>query len=293
MQVYSINSLSFQKYGKPLDLKYIMEKRSYLLPERVINEIKLSENSRSLKDIHLSIYAPLLNCKTLDEVKAIFPEFKGIKDSVEFVRNSTYRKTFEELTENINFPLKILQEYWAKIKTKDEIAKDLGMPGRTSLEWILKQIGFVGYGSNYKTLLEASSKEGNKTIAEKTRAHNLKNPDVMYERNKHAAQFCKTPEYREAQRERILKYDNEHPERKAKISEANKRTWEQCPEIKKAMSEFAKKESPYVRKVVMDKIKGKILSEKEIRVDKGFYKRFWQEYPELKQVFADAKKKTR
>ena len=41
----------------------------------------------------------------------------------------------------------------------------------------------------------------------------------------------------------------------------------------------------------MKKIKGKPLSEAEKRIDKGFYKRFWQAHPELKEVLSKAKQK--
>ncbi len=71
------------------------------------------------------------------------------------------------------------------------------------------------------------------------------------QRNRHAAQFCKTEEYRSAQRARMIEYDKLHPERREKISEFDKRTWDLCPEIKEAMTQFAMSEAAYVRAIVM------------------------------------------
>lgn len=291
------NKPSFEGRGKPITLRYVVEKRSHLLPERVLNnarEILSSQTERipSLMELHKSIYAPLLTCNTLDEAKEMFPEFEEMLGIVTFERNSRYAKEFNERTDK-NFALRMLQEFWVNLKTKDEIAQELGMLNRNSLEWSLKQIGFVSYPANYKTLLKASDEEGNRLIACKTIAWNALHPDLMYAKNKHAAQGCKTPEYREAQSDRMKAYDREHPERRQKIGESSREAWENCPEVKEAMSEFAKSSSLFVRKVVMKNIKGENLSPAEKRINKGFYKRFWDSHPYLKAVFADARNKNK
>ncbi len=303
MQVLSINPYNYQqtsfgRRGKPIDLKYIVENRSNLLPPRILrlaNEV-LRQNPPelpSLKTLHMAIYGPLLRCESLAEVKEIYPEFEGIRESVTFARDSVYKREFEEKTKHINFPLKMLQELWINLKTKDEIARELGMTSRSSIDWALKQIGFVYYPPNYRTLINASDKEGNRIIAQKTTAYNQAHPEQMYERNRHAAQFCKTEEYRAAQRARIIQYDILHPERREKISEFDKRVWELCPDIKELMSNFAAGETPYVRNIVMKKTRGGLLTEQEKRVSKGFYKRFWAAYPECREILAAAKKQVR
>lgn len=298
MQIYSINPFnfnnpSFEGRGKPLDLKYILEKRSHLLPQRVLDSARTSLSGVSLPEIHRSIYNPLLDCKTLDEAKSLYPEFAGIAESVTFSRESVYKRQFEERTKGMNFPLKMLQELWGNLKTKDEVAQELGLPNRTSLDWALKQIGFVYFQPNYRVLLKASDEAGNREIAQKTRVYNQANPELMYARNKHAAQGCKTEEYRAAQRARMIEYDKLHPERREKISEFDKRVWELCPEIKDAMAQFAMGETAYVRGIVMKKTRGVVLTEQEKRVDKGFYKRFWAAHPELRNVLAAAKAQVR
>ncbi len=300
LQTYNRQEMNpvFHAGGKPLGLAYIFEKRSYLLPQRVKNRVyTVLKNGKgehlSLMQLHKDLYSPLLDCQTLEEAKNIFPEFETINDVVVKYQRRTINA--DSFTDDIreNFALKMLKEFWANLKTKDEIAKSFGMKNRTSLEWALKKIGFVTYSPNYKTLLMASDEAGNKLIAGKTRANNLENLEKMYAHNKKAAQACKTPEYRQAQSERMKKYDIEHPERRQKISEFDKMTWELCPEIKRAMNAFAEEQPAFVRSVVMKKIKGGVLSDCEQRIDKGFYKRFWQAHPELKEVLAKAKQKVR
>lgn len=286
---------TFDGGGKPITLQYIVENRAHILPKRVLNAtlslLKTKEAQLpSLMELHRRIYAPLLSCKTLDEAKKIFPEFCEMKGSVEFQRDTRYSREFKERTDE-NFALKMLQDFWAKLKTKDEIAQEMGMRSRSTLDWPLQQIGFVSYHPNYKVILRASDEEGNQVIAAKTTAWNAAHPDLMRAKNKHAAQGCKTEEFKVAQSERIKEYDKLHPERREKISMNVKRAWEACPEIRSAMAEFALTCPGFMRRVVVKRFKGMELSQSEIRTDKTFFKMFWNAYPELKEVYAKAMKR--
>lgn len=286
---------AFTAGGKPLSLKYIVEKRSHLLPERVLVEAKKalatpSRENLSLLEIHKSVYAPLMECETLLKAQKLFPEFSEMLETVKFKRNSIYAKLFKKRFEDENFALLMLKEIWAKLKTKEEIAQELGMPHRNSLEWSLKQIGFISYKPNYKTLLMASDAEGNRVIAQKTTAWNQAHPDLMYARNKHAAQGCKTKKYRKEHAQRMLAYDIEHPERREKIGISSKMMWQLSPEVSKAMSDFAKAQSQEFRNVLSKKVKGIPLRAAEYRMIKGFYKRFWEQHPELAKILSNARK---
>lgn len=294
---YKNTQPTFEAGGKPITLQYILEKRSNLLPERVLQAVKAelakgSSKTRSLLEIHRAIYEPILKYTSLEALKedAAFPEFKDIKPFVLFERNTRYAKEFKERTDK-NFVLNMIQEYWGNLKTKDEIAQSFGMKNRNSLEWALKQIDFVSFHPNYRTLLRSSDEAGNREIASKTAAWNALHPDLMYARNKHAAQGCKTEEYRKAQAQRMKEYDKEHPERREKISISGKEAWAKCPEVRQAMSEFAAQSSSFLRHIVMKRFSGVKLTNKEDRISRGFFKRFWQTHPELKAVYAEAKKK--
>ena len=285
---------TFEARGKALPLDYIVKERSALIPERVLLKAKEAlANTRgsypSLLEIHKNLYSQLLECKTLDEAKRIYPEFQGMIDKLEFKRKSVYSERFNKNCGE-DFALKVLQEYWGNLKTKDEIAEQLGMKNRTSLEWALKQINFVGFPHNYKTLLNSSDTIGNSVIAAKTTAWNTLHPDLMYAHNRKAAQGCKTDEYRAAQSQRIKDYDKTNPERKEKISKSLKEGWQKCPEVRSAMSEFAAKENSYTRMAVVKKSKGQKLTQNEEKAILSFYKRFWNQHPELKNVYSEARK---
>ncbi len=288
------NQPNFEAKGKPISLEYIVENRSNLLPPRVLEKAQsILRNGRgslkSLKELHLEIYSPLLECKTLNEAKFLYKEFENMDEEVVFQRNSRYAEKFKNHTDK-NFALKMLQEYWAKLRNKDDIAKELGMKNHTSLDWVLKQINFVGFDKNYKTLLKASDEEGNKIIASKTAAWNALHPDLMYAKNRKAAQGCKTDKYKKEQSQRIKDYDKKHPERREKIRVATQRAWDSCPEIKKAMSDYLKQQSPFIKSIVSKDMSKSLLTSAEKRIKKAFFKSFWDTHPKMREMYAMAMK---
>ncbi len=278
---------------KIIDLDYVINKREYLLPERVLAEVrKLSgtKNMPTLKELHQKIYSPLMECKTLEEAKELFPEFAGVKpaDKV-FERNTgNIRKLVVNGHLNDKLSLKLLQEVWVNLKSQDAIAKELGLNNRSGLGWILKKIGFVNYSSNYRTLVLSTDSESRAVIAGKTTAWNASHPDLMRQKNKYAAQFCKTEEYKKAHSKRMIEYDKAHPERINKIREFHLEVWKKVPEIRKAMSRFAGKQDSFTRLVIIKERSGNNLSPFEKRLTKVFYKKFWKANPELKKKYKEA-----
>ncbi|MBQ8167939.1 hypothetical protein IJZ97_00790, partial [bacterium] len=72
--------------GQPLNLNQVLKTRSKLLPARVLEEVKKVTTSKggstlTLKDIHSKVYAPLLECKNLDDAQKLFPEFSEVKEA--------------------------------------------------------------------------------------------------------------------------------------------------------------------------------------------------------------------
>ena len=303
MQILSINKSSycynksqpnFSGHGKPISLKYIVEKRSELLPNMILEKAKEAlknskNNAPTLMEIHLERYTPLKNCKTIEEVKKFYPEFANIKETVEFKRESVYTKSFKEKTDE-NFVLNTLKAYWSDLKTMDEIAQDYGLVSRSSIKRALERANFVTYPINYKTLLKSSDFEGNKIIAAKTTAWNTLHPDLMHAKNKHAAQGCKKESYRKAKSESMKQFFVEHPERREQLSEVLKEVWRKCPEIKEAMRESLKREGPYIQNLIAKKIRKEELTNKEIKVINNFYKQFWATHSELKTLYSETLK---
>jgi len=290
-------SPNFEAKGKPLDLSYIYQYRRYLLPKRVEHAVSslLSQgfNKRpSLMELHKSLYATLLKCETLEKAKIIYPEFKDILPEVKLQMNSVYAKK-HGTTIDEQFVLKLLQEYWAKLRSKDEIAKDFGIKGRQTLDWTLEKIGFVGFDKNYRTILKASDAEGNKLIAEKTKEWNKANPEIRQQLNKHAAQGCKTESYIAAQRARMYQYDKDNPQRREKISKFSTEMWENCSDVKSALSEYTQNQPEYIRIIMAKERTHKKLSVREQRILGGFWQSFWLKHPELKTKMSEAADKVR
>ncbi len=223
---------SFEARKVPIDLNYVLRERSHLVPQRVLEEIERivaakPEKMKTLKEVHKEIYAPLLDCETLEEAQKLFPEFAGVKEAtVSFKRiTGNIKKLKESGFLEEGFSLKLLQEVWANLKSQDEIAQSLGLKDRNALTWVLQKIGFVNYDTNYKTLMMASDPDTRAIIAGKTIAWNASHPDLVRARNTKAAQGMKKPENREAHSKRMKQHFVDHPERRQQVSENSTRYW--------------------------------------------------------------------
>ena len=289
---YSYNSPAFCAKGQPLSLEYIVQKHSGNIPKRVRDYAQelISDGKSagvSLLEVHRRIYKSLLECNNLSEVKKLYPEFVNVLADVPCQKRSI--NTAARLTNN--FGLLALREYWANLTTKNGLAHLFGMPSRGTLDFSLHKINFVGFPPNYRTLLKASDPVGNKNIADKTKAWNMANPQLRRELNKHAAQGCKTEEYRKAQAQRMYEYDILHPERRQKISQNSQKMWDKCPEVKNAMREFSRKQGSYITLLLAKQANKQHLTKEERIMLNSFFKKFWAAHPEMKKVLAEASNK--
>ena len=109
-QFSAINSTMLPGYGFYSDIAFTNRRNSMSLEEKFARikpeqfpskrvydnakaAIKDPENKKTLYDIHLETYAPLLECKTLDEAKAMFPEFETVRDAKDlFLRYGTHKE---------------------------------------------------------------------------------------------------------------------------------------------------------------------------------------------------------
>ena len=105
MQILSLNNYSYYNsnskpsfwgHGKPITLQYIVKNRSNILPQIILEKAKSALRNTSnriptLMEIHLERYAPLKDCKTMQEVITKFPEFANIKENP-FIRKHLEKK---------------------------------------------------------------------------------------------------------------------------------------------------------------------------------------------------------
>ena len=223
---YSLDKASITSFGsaKDISLKYIYLKRLYLLPERMQKLVSQmnknnTEYTGTLRDLHLFVYRPLLECKSLDEARNIFPEFKEVLELNNVVKkeSSNLRKIKNKMHLS-DFSLYVLKERWGKLKTLNEIAQDLGLKDRSALSWFADKTRIPDLGKNYQTLLKASDEELNAVIAAKTKAYNKAHYDSVVRKN------------------RMLSAKN-----KELNSYIAKEAWKRLPKIREVLSEVSAK----------------------------------------------------
>lgn len=212
---------SFQA-ARDINLKYIYDKRLRLLPQRMRQKVSsVVENNgniyESLRDIHLKTYAPLLECKTLGKAQNMFYEFSEVLPAqVAIQHKSVNVKKIMETTPLEDLSLYLLKERWGKLKTLEEIAKELGLKGRSALAWIMEKIRIPDFGANYHKLLSTTDEKLNREIAQKTKDYNAAHRSDVIERNRELSRRFK--------------------ELNRQISQI---AWDRLPHIKEAFSEVS------------------------------------------------------
>lgn len=226
---YKYNTNPQSRFGSPsfqgardINLKYIYNNRLRLLPQRIRQKVtNVVENNGNiyepLRDIHLKTYAPLLECKTLGKAQNMFYEFREVLPAQNVIQHKSQNvKKIMETTPLEDLSLLLLKERWGKLKTLDEIAKDLGLKNRSALAWIMQKIRIPDFGTNYHKLLSTTDEKLNREIAQKTKNYNAAHRDAVIAHN-----LTLSMKFKELNRQ---------------ISQT---AWDRLPHIKEAFSEVA------------------------------------------------------
>lgn len=221
-------SVTRQGFGaaKDVNLKYIYRTHFDVLPKRIQTEVEKlvkagKHESITLYDLHKDQYAALLDdktCKTLDDARNLFPEFREVLDASAVIKHKSpnIKKIMEKVPLE-DFSLYLLKERWGKLKTLDEIAQDLGLKNRVGIAWLKDKIQMPDFGKNYTTLLRASDEAYNGIIAAKTKAYNAMHYDAVVEKNRRLAR--------------------ENVDLNSYISQE---AWDRLPHIREALSEISR-----------------------------------------------------
>ncbi len=204
-------------------LDYVIKKRAYILPERMVRAVKKEildskKNTKkampSLFDLHKKIYAPLLDCKTLEQAQSLFPEFREVLNADKLIKKNTYNiRKIKEKVSLSDFSLYVLKERWANLKTLDTIAKEFCLENRNKLGWILEKVRIPDLGKQYLQLLKSSDVTLRKEIADKVTAFNNNHRAYVINRNRELSKA--------------------HRELNRKIFQT---AWDRLPHIKEAFS---------------------------------------------------------
>ena len=279
---------------KDLTPQYILKKRSHLLPERVLKSLKeVCENPPkvmpSMKDIHFAVYKKLFESKSLEEAKKLFPEFEGIKDAKELENNpSCAISAIKKKMPLEDFSLSILKDLFS-FHYEDELVKKYGFTNRSQLIWMLKKLNIPKLQGNYNMIIKLTDESTNARFAQLAEKTLRSDPNIEQKRIENILKTVKSDEYREKKRllsEELLK-NNPHLREDTRL--VSKITWERCPEIKEALSQYTKEQSNILKKSLMNKIQGKKLSDAEQNIINSYYTKFWNSHPDLKEKYSQTR----
>lgn len=238
--------------AKDINLSYVYSNRLHILPEKmkavIKAELKNPKNSKSLMDMHLATYAKLNDCRNLDEVRNLYPEFGEVLSAENVIKHRSVNiKKIEKVIPLSDLSIYILKERWGKLKTFDEIAKSLGLENRNSLAWFVDKLRIPEFNKNYVVLLRASDEAGNNLIAQKTKDYNKLHRQEIVEKNRRVSAMTV-----DIQRE------------------ITQEAWNRLPHVKAALSDMAKQ---YDKKILMSAFWSR-------------YPEYAKEYGEMKSIVA-------
>ncbi len=302
MQIYSLNSYQAPTYykssnmsfgsAKDITLEYVIKNHSKYLPQRVETEAKRvlesgNKNLPQLFELHNQVYKPLFEAKSLDEVKSIFPEFKDVIDVITLKDNrSKAIKAIEEKTQLENFTLDYLKKLY-KPTGQDKLVQEYGFTNRNLLGWLNQKLNIKKLSGTYIKLIQMSDEKENSRIAELSRKALFADARVQEYRLTKAAEAHRTPEYRAKKQKEMIDFYKNNPEKAKKVGIISQKTWDSCPKIKQALSDYTKTLSPHVRRIIAKKRTGEPLSTDERRIVFGYYKGFWEQHADLKELYRE------
>ncbi len=176
-----------------ITLRYILEKRSQYLPERILEAVKIAEaksgiNQPSLKELHKDVYQKLFDSKSLEEAKELYPEFSDIINITEFEGNrSKALKAIKAVMPLKDFTLQYLKDLYLLI-TEDNLVKKYGFSNRSLLIWLNQKLHIKKPNGEYNILVKMTDEAENKKVAEFSRQRIKNNPEAHRAMSKKGAE---------------------------------------------------------------------------------------------------------
>lgn len=295
------NSIQFSNYNNQgitfssasdITLEYVYTKHSKYLPLRISEKIKsiLSDKSKDvpkLYELHNDLYSGLFNATSLEEVKKLYPEFRGIRELTSLGDNrSKALKAIKKIMSPENFTLNYLKKLYTPT-SQDNLVREYGFTNRSLLSWLNKKLNIEKLNGSYIKLFKMSHEDENNRISELSRQAIYANPEAQKCRLAKAAETHRTSEYRAKKKQEMIEFYKRNPELAKRTGLISKMTWDRCPEIKDALHNYTRSLSPYVKKVLSKKMSGEHLTQEEKRVTCGYYRNFWEQNPELRSLYKE------
>lgn len=296
--------LSLEEQVKRLNLENLPPALS-----KNILEALNQKTEKNLYDIHTEFFSPLLECKTLDEAKAIYPWFQNIidaKDLPEYLMSPTLKKIKNGEIEGVtleNLSLAILKAHYGKGAGLSARDKFFGLSKDATIK-LFSHLQIERLDGKYLRLLSDCSPE------RRERTSSNWSKEKRAEHAKKANEIWSSEEKRQAQSKKRKEWFNEHPEgaleisqrmqgttlsakTKAKISAIKKdfykhnpefitlrkKSFKEIAEFQNIMREIARKEFPYLRIIFIKHAADKPLEDYEVKYLERYYKRCEEVYP--------------
>ena len=274
-----------------LNLNYILNTHSKELPERVLKKASeicelAPDKLPTLKDLHDHIYYPLVHANSLDEVKALYPEFRDVIDLKDYKTN--HSRAIRDITKNMpveGFTLDFLKKLYMPVKM-DDLVSFYGVKNRSSLTYLAESLGIKKLSGQYLQLYKLSDEAENSKFAKKAMSY-VSSPEIIKKRDERAAAAHRTPEYRAKKRQEMIDFYKRNPKAAEKVSLISRLTWDNCPEVKEAFAKFRENLSGLSKKVLIKGLAGEKLSESERRIFSTSMKNFWGNNPEMKALYRE------
>ncbi len=298
MNIQSVNqqAVNFSS-ASDISLKYILDKHSGYLPERMKKAMSealkdSAENIPAFYKLHEKVYKPLMEAQTLNEAKALYPEFSDVLELSDFAssRSKAVKAVKNKGIPLENFTLEFLKKIFTPT-TQNDLVKEYGFTNRSLVSWLQQKLKIQKLPNVYLNLINMSNEEENCRIADISRKAMYARPkEMMDEIQAKIARHHRTQEYREKKRQEMIDFYKREHAHAQKLSKIGHLTWEKCPEIKLAMSEYTKNSSDYIKKILSKCQKHQKLSQNEKHYLKGYYKGFWDLHPDFAEKYTEMRK---
>lgn len=293
-------SLSLEKTIENLDK--LVSKYPDIYPKHIREWAQMTlENGNKTKDtlidIHKKLYENIKSCFSLDELKARFPEFEGVKsaDEVDFREGSLlddlHSGKLEFFNQDEDLSLQIIKLYWGEGFSLNDLK---AYAGGKDLNNIMNKLHIPKVNRHYGQVLKLSDPEYNERLTKQMAQKRRETMDIRAQQQDGEPVYIRrgplSPEHKQHISEGLLKFYRENPERVFAMSERQKKFYEDNPEqrkilhrvmvrawnvfgadnIKKALSKFMK--SNGIKDVIDDDI---IAPEKMSKEKSALMKKFW------------------
>lgn len=275
----------------------------------------LEEGNKSkdtLITIHRRLYESIKDCFSLAELKAKFPEFKGVKSAhdVDYregtLMDDLISGRISEFNTEEDLTLQLIKLYWADGFSLNDLKAYAG--GR-DLNPIMNKLGIPKVDRNYGHVLKFSDPEYNERLTTQMKLKRMETMDIKAQQQEGEPVYIPqrrdgrplSAEHRKHIQDGLLKFYREHPERAFAMSERQKQFFREHPEqaemfhrvmikawhmtsadnIRRAMSKFMKANK--VQDFTVDELTSPHKMTKE---RSALMKKFWADNPWANKTFS-------